>query len=207
VSRNRSVRTPKQERSRATVDAIVEATAQVVVQDGYAALSTNRIARVAGVSVGTLYQYFRHKEDVVHELVERLAGEMIDAFSDTLRDVVDQEPDSVEDGVAALLDATMAALRVRPELRTRLSQEAPRGGREDFDRVWRQRYTELVRAALYRGSDRVRDADPDLMAYVVVTSAYAVVADAVANRPELLHTDALRNELQRLVVRYLAAEG
>jgi AcrR family transcriptional regulator len=49
-------KSPTQQRSRATVDAIVDATARVLVRDGYDALSTNRVAKEAGVSVGSLYQ-------------------------------------------------------------------------------------------------------------------------------------------------------
>jgi AcrR family transcriptional regulator len=51
-------KTATQERSRATVDALVEATARILVKEGYDKASTNRIAEVAGVSVGSLYQYF-----------------------------------------------------------------------------------------------------------------------------------------------------
>jgi len=207
LSRDRSTRKPTQARSRATVDAIVEASARIIVQDGYGALSTNRIAEVAGCSVGTLYQYFRNKEAVVEALVERQSSEMIAAFSTAVADVVARSPDELEDGVAALLDATLAAMRVRPELSRRLILEAPRGGRADLDRLWRQRYTELVRGALYQRRDRVRSGDVDLMAYVVVTAGYAVFVDAVAYRPELMATDALRDELHHLVVRYLRPAG
>lgn len=58
-------RKPRQSRSRATVDAILQATAQVLVRDGYQKATTNRIAERAGVSVGTLYQYFPNKDALV----------------------------------------------------------------------------------------------------------------------------------------------
>src|SRR5260370_38447536 len=51
-----------QERSRSTVDALLEATARILVKEGYDQASTNRIAEVAGVSIGSLYQYFPSKE-------------------------------------------------------------------------------------------------------------------------------------------------
>jgi len=203
LPRDRRTRKPTQARSRATVEAIVEASARIVVQDGYAALSTNRIAEVAGVSVGTLYQYFRNKEEVVQALVERQSHAMIDAFSRALADLITLAPEELDDGVAALLDATLAALRVNPALTRRLILEAPRGGDADLERLWRQRYTELVRSALYQRRDQVRSADVELMAYVVVTAGYAVFVDAAAYRPELLATEALRDELHHLVVRYL----
>jgi AcrR family transcriptional regulator len=60
-----------QARSRATVDALVEATARILVKDGFDKASTNRIAELAGVSVGSLYQYFPSKEALVVAVIER----------------------------------------------------------------------------------------------------------------------------------------
>lgn len=65
-SRHSSVRKlPRQSRSRAVVDALVTATVRVVGEEGYDRASTNRIADVAGVSVGSLYQYFPNKDALV----------------------------------------------------------------------------------------------------------------------------------------------
>src|SRR3954453_20347070 len=60
-----------QERSRATVAALVEATARILVREGFDKASTNRIAEVAGVSVGSLYQYFPGKEALVAAVIDR----------------------------------------------------------------------------------------------------------------------------------------
>ena len=64
-------KTPSQGRSRALVDAVIDATARVLVSEGEAALTTNRVAEVAGVSVGSLYQYFPNKEALVAAVIER----------------------------------------------------------------------------------------------------------------------------------------
>jgi AcrR family transcriptional regulator len=203
MARRVGLRTPKQQRSMESVEAIVEAAARILIQDGYTALNTNRIAKVAGVSVGTLYQYFPNKEAVVHALVDTQANAMIEAFTVAIQGLLTEPDRGPDGGVSALLDATLATMRVRPELMRRLLLEAPRGGRGDVDRLWRQRYHELVRAALWERRDSVRGGDIDLMSYVMVTGAYAVFLDALAHRPELLGTDALRDELHTLVVRYL----
>src|SRR5215813_4393267 len=60
-----------QARSRATVDALVEATARILVREGFEKASTNRIAEVAGVSIGSLYQYFPGKEALVAAVIDR----------------------------------------------------------------------------------------------------------------------------------------
>src|SRR6187402_2230817 len=65
-----------QERSRATVDALLDATARILTKHGYDRASTNRVAEAAGVSIGSLYQYFPSKEALVASLMERHVDEI-----------------------------------------------------------------------------------------------------------------------------------
>ncbi len=71
IERNTRKKQPKQDRSRVTVEAIIEATTRILKREGRAALTTNRIAQVAGVSVGSLYQYFPNKEALLAEVKQR----------------------------------------------------------------------------------------------------------------------------------------
>ena len=118
----RAVRTtprkkPRQDRSRATVDAILEATARVLVEVGYERASTNRIARVAGVSIGSLYQYFPGKEALVAALVER--------HVDRVTTLLDQAFDYMEglqprDAARALVTAVLSTQAIDADLHRRL---------------------------------------------------------------------------------------
>src|SRR5438552_3934720 len=62
---------PRQARSQATVDAILEATTRILLKQGFDSLTTNAAAAAAGVSIGSLYQYFPNKEALVAALIER----------------------------------------------------------------------------------------------------------------------------------------
>src|SRR5215510_14620277 len=64
-------KSPRQGRAIATVDAIFEATIQVLLSDGLIGLNTTRVAHRAGVSVGTLYQYFPNKQALLFAVLER----------------------------------------------------------------------------------------------------------------------------------------
>lgn len=67
-------KTPRQARSTATVEAIMQATIQVLLKEGKSKLTTTRIAGRAGVSVGTLYQYFPNKNSLLQELLKEHLG-------------------------------------------------------------------------------------------------------------------------------------
>ncbi|MBS1962417.1 MAG: TetR/AcrR family transcriptional regulator [Bdellovibrionales bacterium] len=73
-----------QARAKDTINVIVEAATQVLEDVGVKALSTNKIVERAGISIGTLYQYFPNKESIVHHLVERLFNGMADEMLATL---------------------------------------------------------------------------------------------------------------------------
>ena len=66
----------KQPRSRQTIQTILGAAAQVLIEEGYSKATTNRIAERSGFSVGTLYQYFEDKEDVYRELITSELGKV-----------------------------------------------------------------------------------------------------------------------------------
>lgn len=69
---NKAVRKPPQQsRSRATVSVILDAAVRIMDQEGADAATTTRIAEVAGVSVGTLYQYFGNRDAILDALQDR----------------------------------------------------------------------------------------------------------------------------------------
>ncbi|MDX2264733.1 MAG: TetR/AcrR family transcriptional regulator [Hyphomicrobiales bacterium] len=71
---------PSQTRSEALVDAIIEAAVRILLRDGYPKLTTKTVAEVAGVSVGSLYQYFPNKQAILAEIIRRRTGEIVTAL-------------------------------------------------------------------------------------------------------------------------------
>lgn len=72
---------PTQSRAKATVEAVVVAAAQLLAERGYAALTTNHIADRAGVSIGSIYQYFPGKEAIIARLLEKTVDEILTDFA------------------------------------------------------------------------------------------------------------------------------
>lgn len=75
---------PLQQRSRQMVDAIIEATGRLIAEEGLDALTTNRVAELAGISNGSLYQYFHDRSDLIEALLERTSGEVTRMFNQQL---------------------------------------------------------------------------------------------------------------------------
>src|SRR5579862_2660732 len=104
---------PRQERSLATVDAILDATARVLCTTGYDRASTNRVAMAAGVSVGSLYQYFPSKEALVAALVDRHVEQMTSLVKAKLAEVATGPIDAA---VRTIIQAMFDAHAVDPVL-------------------------------------------------------------------------------------------
>lgn len=190
-----------QDRSRATVDALVEATARILVRDGFDKASTNRIAEEAGVSVGSLYQYYPGKEALVVAVIARHNRTLMAIVREALAEVA-AEP--VEVGVRRLVAAAIAAHRAEPELHRVLAEQIPHtGALADVEAFNREAHS-LFRAYLEGRRDELRAVDPHLATFVCVTSIEALTHNAVLHRAL---TDeaaaALVEEATRLVLRYL----
>src|SRR5215469_4101466 len=114
-SRTNPRKSPAQKRSQLTVAALLKATAHILVKEGYESASTNRIAEAAGVSIGSLYQYFPSKEalQLLRSVVERVRAEPVEVATREL--------------VRVMIDAH----RVDPKLHRALVEQVPRVGRLD----------------------------------------------------------------------------
>jgi len=192
-----------QERSRATVDALVEATARILVSDGFDKASTNRIAEVAGVSVGSLYQYFPSKEALVIAVAERHHRDIMQIVGRALADV-DSVP--VEEAVRRLVAVAIEAHRVDPDLHRVLAEQIPRTGRlEDLDPVNREAQV-MFRAYLEARKDELQLEDVELATFVCATSIEALAHNAVLHHAELSSkgaVSALIDEASRMILGYL----
>jgi AcrR family transcriptional regulator len=193
-----------QDRSRATVDALVEATARILVKEGFDKASTNRIAEKAGVSVGSLYQYFPSKEALVAAVIERHNQEIMAVVRGTLAEIAALP---MEQAVRKLVAIAIEAHRVDPKLHRVLAEQIPRTGKlEHLETFNRDNYA-LFRAYLEAHKGELRAVDLRLAAFVCVTSIEALTHTAVLHHKEILSDEAaaaaLIDEATRLVVRYL----
>jgi AcrR family transcriptional regulator len=192
-----------QERSRLTVDALLEATTRVLIKEGYDRASTNRIAEVAGVSIGSLYQYFPSKEALVAAVIDRHTREISEV---TRQSLVKAAALPIEAAAREFVSVAIEGHRVNPKLHGVLAEQIPHVGRlENIEANVREGYA-LVRGYLEAHRDEIDVADLDLAAFILVTVVEALTHAAVLRRPDILRdekADRFVDDVTRLLVRYL----
>ncbi len=164
-------RRPKQARSAATRDAIFEAAAQILERDGEAGFTTRRIAERAGVSVGTIYQYFSTKPSILAEMARRENARVH-------RELSAQIADGAVSPARLAIRAQIAVLKDRPATRRAalkailaeegsegIEREARRTGRllprigDELDSfILSKAVNGVIRAAVLEGSPHLADA-------------------------------------------------
>lgn len=192
---------PIQSRSRETVRAILEAAARILATEGPDALTTNHIAKVAGVGIGSLYQYFPTRDAVVAALVDARLDEDRVAVAEALAPLVGAPVrDQIRAVVRLLLDRQSDAApwlsRLIPLLPT-LDREA------DAQRMVRES-TALVATLLLAHPDALRPElrDParlDVALFAASRGLRGLVNAAAIERPELLRDPAFQEAAARMV--------
>ncbi len=194
---------PSQRRSRATNEALVEATARILVKEGFDKASTNRIAEVAGVSVGSLYQYFPSKEALVAAVIERHQREIMRAVRAEFAQVFDCP---VEEAARKLVAIAVKAHRVNPRLHLVLAEQIPRVGKLGEVGAFSRENFALFRVYLEKHRDELQVEDLELASFICVTSIEALTHNAVLHQSKVLSDAAMEkliDEGARLVTGYL----
>ncbi|SCB53664.1 transcriptional regulator, TetR family [Bradyrhizobium shewense] len=192
-----------QARSRATVDALVEATARILVREGFEKASTNRIAEIAGVSVGSLYQYFPSKEALVAAVIDRHNEEIMGLVRTALTEVADLP---IDKAARKLVRVAIEAHRIDPKLHRVLAEQIPRTGQLKDVEAFNREVQTLVRTYLESRRKEMRKIDLAVATFVCVSSIEAVAHNTVLNGPEMLSEKMVRtlvDETTRMVVGYL----
>jgi AcrR family transcriptional regulator len=190
---------PVQARSEATVSALFEASIQVLLAAGYRKLTTTRVAERAGVSVGTLYQYFPNREALIICVIEQYLEEIVSSIEQTCQELNGQP---LEELATGLVDAFIAVKYRRVELSRALREPlADVGG------------AQLVKAAAQRAAGALADSvqncpdasfrDKQLPALLIVMACSSLMQIAVIDQTVPLETTTLRAHMRALVLGYL----
>jgi len=194
-------RRPKQLRARQTVEAVLDAVIRLLKRQGTRAITTNRIAEVAGVSIGSLYQYFPDKRAIFSALHQRHVDQIDRLVQTTL---VEHASSSLEQLIRAMVEAMVEAHAPDSELYELLMTEVPHraDGTRDFS-------VRLHGAFLLAISSRARELkkgrDLNKAVFVVTHMVEAFSHGAVLRRPAGMSLKGAKEEAVRAILAYLHA--
>jgi len=193
---------PRQSRSQATVTAILDATARILVERGFAAASTNAVAERAGVSVGSLYQYFPNKEALIAALHARHGEQMMAVIQRALTKAMDA---TLDDALSGLIEATVEAHRVDADLHRVLEEQ-----HDDLDDdTMHQEYLDVMEdrivALLARHRDEITAPDLKLAAFMLLNAAHGLIHAVVLQRPRGVSLRHATQEIVRMMRAYLTS--
>ena len=194
----------RQDRSQATVDAILEAAARLFAEGGLDAINTNQIAERAGVSIGSLYQYFPGKQAILGELIDRHSEQTITALAAKLEEFADSGTRSIPAVLREIVEILLEADTIDLNLHRVFLDKLPDAGRIEQRHGEIRRMTAAVRERLLeqrRGDLAVGDLD--VAAVVLVHALEAVTNAVVFEFPDRLRDPQLVDEITALATRYL----
>lgn len=189
---------PQQPRSRDTVEVILTAAERILARDGLDGLTTARIAELAGISVGSLYQYFPNKEAICGALIERTTEQYYQVLVTALATVRAMPFEPAFRGVIAGL---LQAFRHNARAHAGLLEMVPLSGREVLYRHFLARHASAIAEALRGRGDEVRR-PPELVAHVLMSAADGVTR-AIAAEPDAARIDDLIREVVDMGIAYL----
>ncbi len=174
---------------------MIEATIRIIESDGLAGVSTNRVAEVAGVSVGSLYQYFPNKEALVEEVRSRFSSR----FHGELQALLGRLPGMpLRDALQAWL-TTLVELHVEsPGVHNAVGTGAPQALQAPLSIV--------IGGYLEAHSAEIRRPDLALAGRIVLDTAEALVHNTALREPELLKDPNWVAEVTDLLERYLVVD-
>lgn len=164
------------------VERIVDATARVLEEVGYHGASTNRIATEAGVSPGSVYQYFADKDEIVAVIVKRLIDDFAEEIAPTLRQVATLDPTI---GVRTVIEAVLDVLEHQDVLLRALVDRVPAADQEESLRPVRARIVDFIHHTFAAQRDQLRHDDLDRIAWTILELMQHLPVRYVLDRPPI----------------------
>jgi AcrR family transcriptional regulator len=196
--RLRQRKIPQQRRAAATIASILEAAARILEEGGVEAYNTNAVARLAGISVGSLYQYFPNKDAVTRALIDREASSLLMVLE---RIAGSGGGDA---GIREMVSAIVTHLMCRPNLARLLDVQEQKLSLQDLVLRSETQVHSLLRAGL-AGASYAALPDEATMLWDVIGIIRGMVDGAVANGERDIANIAGR--VERAVMAYLAASA
>lgn len=191
------LKAPTQERSRQTVATILEACAKLMIREGFFGVTTDKIAKEAGVSIGSLYQFFGNKESVVSAVIVDLFEKDMRIFNEKMKNF-DHLPQ--EDKVRALIESGLHIYNSEVELRSKIQNIYQYLVDQSYYNNLMKVYEDYISKIIPHHEGR----DPKLMAKLTVHGFIGMMENIVQENKDFHSDKKLTDEIIRLFTGYLS---
>jgi AcrR family transcriptional regulator len=196
---------PRQARAKATIDAIIEASTQLLLEQDYDQFTTARAAEKAGVSVGSLYQYFPNKAALAAAVIDRCCGEFIAALD---RALAGRPRITLAECIRAIVDVTLVSHQLAPDLHRIVIDLAPRIGVADKTEKVSRKMAGAIEAVLRMHAGEIApEIDLATASTIIETLLVALAHRAALGDPVSARNEAIAREATAMITRYLTANG
>lgn len=190
------VKPPTQERSRQTVSTILDACSKILIREGFFGVTTDKIAKEAGVSIGSLYQFFGNKESVVSAVIHNMF-QMDQEY--VLSRAKEFENLSLDEKVTKMIEIGVELYRRNADLRKKLQNIQTYLADADFMSRTMKSYQELI----VKNLPPMQGRNPEKIAYILVTTFTGLMDRAVLDLEDVGRDQEFLGEVRRLFVSYL----
>ncbi len=196
---------PRQARAQATAGAILDATVLVLEREGLDAATTTRIAEVAGVSIGSLYQYFAHRDAILTALQERELERALGMMQEVLAE--GNLVRTPRETVTAVVRGLTSLYARSPGLHRVLAIEGLRVTEAERVHAFDVRVIGIIHGFLVASDAPLRRENLLAAAFVAFQAVRATMLATLLERPAHLSEDDIVEEVVDLVLRYLVKDG
>lgn len=192
-------KSPQQERSRQMIDTLIEATERCIIEKGLDFTTTSRIAELANVSVGSLYQYFSSKE----ELIEALMNKMADDIGVGLKKLPINELSSLRSLITGAIHFGFTMLNSRNGLYLELARNWHRLPTDKVANALQQHFLELSRIYFLKYYREYPIEDLEIRIFIIVNSTIFTMVRLISQNNPMWQENDIENGLIEMILAYL----
>jgi len=190
------LKAPTQERSRQTVSTILKACSKILVQEGFFGVTTDKVAKEAGVSIGSLYQFFGNKESVVSAVIQDLINSDVDRFRAALANVDHlSQQERVQLVVKTLIDTYQSSVELRVKVQSIQNYLV--------DRQFHQQYMRAYTETLEKTFSSLPGRSVKKVSFVLMNALIGFLNNALEDNPSFSEDTELKKEIERLFETYI----
>jgi len=185
---------PKQRRSKELVSSIMEATSRVLKETGYVKASTQRIAEVAGVGIGSVYEYFKDKNSIISNLMDENMDRVCGGFDKKVDQIEGETPLEIAN---AMIDLVFKEFLTERDFIRELYLQAAQLGK--VDRLLEHRQRMVVRLTKLLREKKPDFENPEAFTFITVHSVMGIVYSYLYCKEVTIDPEALKNEFKLLI--------